>query len=176
MFFPSGVNTLLWYVYVYTWIQNKWCDSVPDTYKLQPPGKDRVPWMSIFSAVKFSFIFYFMYMYNRLWIFISQINDSIRPRTVIVTVALLSGTLFFFLIWTVIGICQMFNGPFSYLRVVGKIWTVTEGCKFVLLSITLLSFCKHYFHGPDIKNFTMINISSINYMKETQLLHSSMMH
>lgn len=95
-------------------------------------------------------------MYNRLWIFISQINDSIRPRTVIVTVALLSGTLFFFLIWTVIGICQMFNGPFSYLRVVGKIWTVTEGCKFVLLSITLLSFCKHYFHGPDIKNFTMI--------------------
>lgn len=133
--------------------------------------------MSIFSAVKFSFIFYFMYMYNRLWIFISQINDSIRPRTVIVTVALLSGTLFFFLgIWTVIGICQMFNGPFSYLRVVGKIWTVTEGCKFVLLSITLLSFCKHYFHGPDIKNFTMINISGINYMKETQLLHSSMMH
>lgn len=122
------------------------------------------------------FIFYFKYMYNRLWIFISQINDSIRPRTVIVTVALLSGTLFFFLIWTVIGICQMFNGPFSYLRVVGKIWTVTEGCNFVLLSITLLSFCKHYFHGPDIKNFTMINISGINYMKETQLLHSSMMH
>lgn len=70
----------------------------------------------------------------------------------------------------------MFNGPFSYLRVVGKILTVTEGCKFVLLSITLLSFCKHYFHGPDIKNFTMINISGINYMKETQLLHSSMMH
>lgn len=95
-FFPSGVNKLLWYVYVYTWIPNKWCDSVPDTYKLQPPGKDRVPWMSIFSAVKFSFIFYFMYMYNRLWIFISQINDSNRPRTVIVTVALLSGTLFFF--------------------------------------------------------------------------------
>lgn len=107
-----------------------------------------------------------MYMYNRLWIFISQINDSIRPRTVIVTVALLSGTLFFFLIWTVIGICQMFNRPFSYLRVVGKIWTVTESCKFVLLSITLLSFCKHYFHGPDIKNFTMINISGINYMKK----------